>query len=108
MHRPADLEAVKTVTARFQQHYNEERPHQGVSCGNQPPRTAFPDLQARPAVPALVDPDRWIEALDGKRFVRKVQQNTSVTLDTERYYQRLRVPSLGQHELLPGRGVGNY
>lgn len=27
-----------------------------------------------------------IEALDGKRFVRKVQQNTSVTLDSQRYF----------------------
>lgn len=86
VHRPADLEAVTTVTARYQKHYNEERPHQGLSCGNQPPRTAFPELPARPTAPALVDPDRWIEALDGKRYVRKVQQNTSVLLDTQRYY----------------------
>lgn len=86
VHRPADLDAVATITARYKQHYNEERPHQGLSCGNQPPRTAFPDLPARPATPALVDPDRWIEVLDGKRYVRKVQQNTSVLLDTQRYY----------------------
>ncbi len=86
VHRPTDLEAVTTVTDRFRQHYNEERPHQGLSCGNQPPRRAFPELPERPAPPALVDPDRWIEALDGKRFVRKVQQNTSVKLDSQRYY----------------------
>lgn len=86
VHRPADLDEVRQVTADFQQHYNEERPHQGLSCGNQPPRTAFPDLPARPAAPALVDPDRWLDALDGKRVVRKVQQNTAVQLDTHRYY----------------------
>jgi hypothetical protein len=86
VHRPTDLEAVTTVTDRFRQHYNEERPHQGLSCGNQPPRRAFPELPERPAPPALVDPDRWIEALDGRRFVRKVQQNTSVKLDSQRYY----------------------
>lgn len=86
VHRPSDLETVTSVTARFRQHYNEERPHQGVSCGNQPPRQAFPNLPARPAVPTIVDPDGWIAALDGKRYVRKVQQNTSVKLDTQRYY----------------------
>lgn len=86
VHRPADLDAVTTVTARYQQHYHEERPHQGRSCGNQPPRSAFPDVPARPAAPALVDPDRWLEALDGKRFVRKVEQSTAVKLDHHRYY----------------------
>lgn len=86
VYRPADLEAVTTVTARYRQHYNEERPHQGVSCGNQPPRRAFPDLPARPSVPAMVDPDRWIEVLDGQRFVRKVQASGEVVLDSQRYY----------------------
>lgn len=86
VHRPADLDAVTTVTERYRQHYNEERPHQGLSCGNQPPRTAFPELPARPAVPLLIDPDRWIDALDGKRFVRKVQSNTAVRLDAHRYF----------------------
>ncbi|HMQ34778.1 MAG TPA: integrase core domain-containing protein [Chloroflexaceae bacterium] len=86
VYRPADLAAVSTVTATFRQHYNEERPHQGVSCGNQPPRQAFPELPVRPAVPAMVDPDRWVEVLDGQRYVRKVQANTEVNLDTQRYF----------------------
>jgi transposase InsO family protein len=84
--RPADLEAVRTVTAAFQQHYNHKRPHQGLACGNQPPRTAFPVLPLRPPVPVTVDPDRWISALDGRHYVRKVQQDTSVTIGTGRYY----------------------
>lgn len=82
--RPADCESVQTVTAAFRQHYNFERPHQGVSCDNQPPRVACPVLPARPSVPALVDPDRWIDALDGQHFVRKVQRDTSVRIDTIR------------------------
>lgn len=86
VHRPADLEAVTVVTAAFRQHYNEERPHQGVSCANQPPRTAFPVLPERPAAPAMVDPDRWVDALDGKRFVRKVQPSAEVKLEAQRYY----------------------
>jgi transposase InsO family protein len=84
--RPADLERVRTVTAAFQQHYNKERPHQGLTCGNRPPRKAFPHLPLRPPVPLTVDPDRWIDALNGKCYVRKVQQDTSVTLGAGRYY----------------------
>jgi transposase InsO family protein len=84
VHRPGDLDSVTAVTSAFQ-HYNQERPHQGQSCGNQPPRQAFPLLLPRPAAPALVDTNRWVEALDGKRFVRRVQQNTAVKLDSQRY-----------------------
>ena len=36
--------------------HNEERPNQALSCGKRPPRAAFPDLPARPSVPAEVDP----------------------------------------------------
>ena len=88
MHRPADCDTVKIVTAAFLQHYNYERPHQGVSCHNQPPRVAFAELPSRPAVPAVVDPDRWIDRLDGQCFVRKVRQDTSVVIDTVAYYTR--------------------
>ncbi len=86
VHRPADLEAVGSVTATFQRHYNYERPHQGLSCGNQPLRLAFPHLPARPPAPATVDVERWMEVLDGHEYVRKVQQDTSVTVGTGRYY----------------------
>jgi transposase InsO family protein len=84
--RPADLDAVTTVTASFKAHYNYERPHQGITCQNQPPCVAHPVLPARPPLPTTVDPDRWIDALDGKRFVRKVQRDTSVRSDELRYY----------------------
>jgi transposase InsO family protein len=86
VYRPADLEGVRTVTAAFQQHYNQERPHQGLACGNVPPRLAFPVLPVRPPIPVTVDLDRWVAALDGQGYVRKVQQDTSVTVGTGRYY----------------------
>jgi hypothetical protein len=86
VHQPADLEAVKAVIEAFQQHYNFERPHQGLACQNQPPRVAYGVLPARPAVPAMVDPDRWIDAWDGLCFVRKVRHDTSVSVDERRYY----------------------
>jgi hypothetical protein len=34
----------------------------------------------------MVDPDRWVDVLDGQRFVRKVQASTEVKLDSQRYY----------------------
>ena len=86
VYRPADLETVRTVTAAFQQHYNDERPHQGLACDNQPPRVAFPVLPARPPVPLTIDPDGWIAALDGHAYVRKVRKDTSVTLGASCYY----------------------
>jgi transposase InsO family protein len=98
VHRPADLEAVKSVTVSYQQHYNWERPHQGLSCANQPPRVAFPNLPVRPPVPALVDPDGWVKALHGRRFVRKVKANTAVKLDKRYYYATQEM--VGKHILL--------
>jgi hypothetical protein len=86
--RPADLEAVRNVTASFKLHYNNERPHQGLACQKVPPCQAYPVLPQRPPVPATVDPDRWIDALDGQQFVRKVRHDSSVQLDEVRYYTK--------------------
>jgi transposase InsO family protein len=83
---PRDVDAVRTVTAQFRQHYNYERPNQAVTCGNQPPCVAFPTLPARPPLPATVDPDHWLKVIDGQRYVRKVRSNGSVTVDNVRYY----------------------
>jgi hypothetical protein len=68
--RPASLEQAKDVTAAFVEHYNIQRPHQGLSCGNRPPFTAFPVLPALPALPATVDPDGWLTPLDGLHLER--------------------------------------
>ena len=88
--QPRDLGQVREVTERFTHHYNEERPHQGLACGNQPPQVALiarmGTVPARPPVPKLVDPDRWVMALDGRRYVRKVAKDTRVMVDTVPYY----------------------
>lgn len=47
IYQPESLEEVKRVTEQFQHHYNDQRPHQGRACGNQPPRQAFPTLAFR-------------------------------------------------------------
>ena len=56
-HRPTTLEQVREVTESFSEHYNWQRPHQGLSCGNQPPRMAFPTLPSLPKyAPTPVEP----------------------------------------------------
>jgi hypothetical protein len=84
--RPGSLEQVREATAQFEQHYNWSRPHQGLSCGNQPPRVAFPTLPTLPPVPDVVDPDRWLQVSDGLHVVRLVRSNGSVRVDLKSYY----------------------
>ena len=83
---PRTLEQVQEATESFLQHYNEERPNQARSCGNQPPRVACPTFPPLPAVPETIDPDRWLERVNGQAFVRKVQSDASVTINHEQYY----------------------
>src|SRR6266852_5988052 len=84
--RPGTLEQVREATTQFQQHYNYERPHQGLSCGNRPPRTAFPTLPQLPPVPDVVNPDRWLQVSDGLSVVRTVSHNGTVSIDLKDYY----------------------
>jgi hypothetical protein len=86
VHRPAMLEQVREVTQRFLLHYNLERPHQGLSCGNRPPEVAFPRLPVLPVLPSLIDPDRWLDSLQGQAFVRRVGSDGCVEVDHESYY----------------------
>ena len=85
---PSDLETLQTVVGDFQQFYNEARPHQGVSCGNRPPRVAFPDLKPCPKPPTVVDPDRWVHVLDGKSYTRRIRRSGVIQFDQSSYYVR--------------------
>lgn len=84
--RPETLEQASVATSQFIKHYNLERPHQGISCGNRPPLVAFPTLAPLPALPATVDPDSWLEILDGEHLERKVDRYGMVSVDLKRYY----------------------
>jgi hypothetical protein len=86
VHRPGTLAQVREVTHRFLTHYNQERPHQGLSCGNRPPEVAFPRRPVLPALPSLIDPDRWLDSLDGQAFVRRVGSDGCVEVDHESSY----------------------
>lgn len=84
--QPSSLAEVREVTEQFAHHYNWQRPHQGKSCGNLPPRVAFPDLPTLPAVPDVVDPDRWLQVCDGLAVVRRVSKTGIVRVDLKGYY----------------------
>jgi len=84
--RPSTLEEARQVTEDFVQHYNFQRPNQALSCGNQPPRSAFPTLPALRPLPQIVDPDSWVDALHGWHVERKVDAHGMVKIDLKRYY----------------------
>ncbi len=86
IHAPESEEQVREVNETFVAHYNQERPNQARSCGNQPPRVAFAQLPSLPRVPDVVDPDRWLRVIDGQHVVRKVRHNGTVLIDDVSYY----------------------
>lgn len=90
--RPVDVETTRQCVERYRTHYNHERPNQSRSCQNQPPLLAFPELPILPRLPEQVDPDRWLDSIDGKLYQRRVQPNGAVKVDKYRYYvqQKLR------------------
>jgi transposase InsO family protein len=83
---PTTEAAAREVTEAFLRHYHTERPHQGRGLGNRPPLVAFPTLPARPPLPEVIDPDRWLASIHGQAFARTVQPNGSVVVDHRSYY----------------------
>jgi transposase InsO family protein len=86
IYRPSSFDQVAEMNLDFRQHYNYERPNQALTCGNQPPRLAFANLPSLPPLPDIVDPDCWLEAIDGQIFKRRVDANGTVKVDKHRYY----------------------
>ena len=95
VHCPQTLEQVREATQAFATHYTTERPNQALSCGNQPPRVAFPDLPRLPALPIIVDPDAWLTHVHRQHFIRKVRQNGTVRLAERSYYIHMNM--IGQY-----------
>ena len=74
------------MTSAFVEHYNWQRPHQGISCGNRPPRVAFPELPTLTRVPDVVNADGWLSWVDGEHVVRLVKRQGFVKVDLCTYY----------------------
>jgi transposase InsO family protein len=89
VHRPGTLQEASDVTRAYQEHYNWQRPRQGRSCHNVPPCIAHPQLPHLPALPAEVDPDRWIDHLHARAYVRHVGADGCVTVDEWSNYVEL-------------------
>ena len=86
IHTPRNLIETIDCTARYQYHYNWERPSQAITCGNQPPRIAFANLPQRPRLPTTVDPDSWLTQIQGRFYRRRVKQNGTVQIGRQQYY----------------------
>lgn len=91
IHRPSNREEAEAVTRHYVWHYNHQRPNQALTCGNQPPRVAFPDLPQRPRLPQVIDPDGWLKAIHGRRYVRKVNYRGAIQIDNHAYYIQSRL-----------------
>ena len=76
------------MALEYKDYYNYQRPHQGLSCGNQPPFVAFPpeSLSALKSVPMIINPDAWLMAISNLKFTRKVSSNGSISVDKYDYY----------------------
>jgi hypothetical protein len=84
--QPQDLTSTVAVNQHYVQFYNFERPNQAVTCANQPPRVKFPQAPHRSPVPQTIDPDRWVLALTGKTFQRRLDRNGCFQLGNQNYY----------------------
>ena len=83
---PNSLVKTTEVTQTYKAHYNYERPHQGRSCQNQPPRVAFPEAKTTRCLPQVVDPDRWLKQISHCIYSRRVNKNGSIQIGNQRYY----------------------
>ncbi len=86
IYQPHTLQQTHDMNHDIKYHYNYERPNQALTCQNQPPRLACPELPPLPHLPDIVDPDRWLNWVDGKLFNRRVNAAGTVQLGKQRYY----------------------
>jgi len=86
VHLPRTREQVQEATESFLIHYNDQRPNQARSCGNQPPRVACPAFPTLPAVPQTVDPDCWLLQMNKRAFARTIRADGELTINHKDYY----------------------
>jgi hypothetical protein len=83
---PETLDQVVDMNLDLKFYYNYRRPHQGLACGNQPPRLAFPELPPLPPLPDQIDPDAWLSFVDDQVYRRRVNASGTVQLGKKDYY----------------------
>lgn len=86
VHQPGTGQQVQEATEAFLTHYNDERPNQARSCGNQPPRVACSAFPTLSAVPRTVDPDRWLAQVSKQAFARTIRAGGDLTINRQDYY----------------------
>lgn len=86
IHRPSNLPKTIEVTQAYLLHYNNERPHQGVTCQNLPPRVAHPEARPAYRLPQFVNPDAWLSAASKRVYKRRVNRNGSIQIGRQSYY----------------------
>jgi hypothetical protein len=84
--RPASIPESRQLIGEHRRFYNLERPNQAVTCGNQPPSRALEQVPRLPQLPAMVDPDAWLQHYHRQGFRRRVRSNGTVTVDNDAYY----------------------
>ena len=83
---PHDLVSTVDINRPYVHFYNFERPNQALTCNNQPPRVKFPNPPNLSPVPQTIDPDRWLLALTGKTYKRRLDRHGCFQLGNQTYY----------------------
>jgi len=83
---PHDLASTLEINQPYVHFYNFERPNQALTCGNQPPCVKFPQPPPLSPVPPIIDPDRWVLAITGKTYTRRLDRNGCFQLGNQTYY----------------------
>ena len=86
IYQPQTLLQTQDMNRDLKYHYNYQRPNQALTCQNQPPALAFPNVPSLPRLPELIDPDQWLKSVDGKLYKRRVNTDGTVQLGKQRYY----------------------
>jgi hypothetical protein len=85
IHRPGTLLEVSERAFAFLTHYNDQRPNQARSCGNQPPRVACPAFPTLPVIPQTVVTLRWLMQINMQAFARTIRARGDLMINREVY-----------------------
>jgi hypothetical protein len=85
-HSPSTIADALDLLDPFITYHNTQRPHQGQACQDEIPDVAYPDLPKLPALPQVVQPNRWLQTEHRRIYRRRVNANGSIQVDSHLYY----------------------